>query len=66
MLERLTNMKTDKNFLMEDVYDYLMENGFNIGTNFRDEFPDSYIDSDKAVIYLKGSDKQYKLLIKEV
>jgi hypothetical protein len=58
--------KKEFHFLMEDVYDYLMENGFNIGTNFKDTFPDSYIDSEKAVIYLKGSEGNYKLLIKEI
>lgn len=40
------------NALMDDVYDYLMENGFNIGTNFVDEFPESWIDNDSGVIYL--------------
>jgi len=37
---------------MQDVYDYLMENGFSIGTNFVDEFPETWEDSENGVIYL--------------
>lgn len=39
-------------FLMSDVYDYLFENDFSIGTNFCEEFPASEIDEEKGVIYL--------------
>lgn len=45
-------MKTDKHFLMSDVYDYLFENDQSIGTNFCDEFPASDIDEENGVIYL--------------
>lgn len=45
-------MLTATSALMDDVYDYLMENDANIGTNFVDEFPESWIDNDNAVIYL--------------
>lgn len=38
--------------LMDDVYDYLMENDCFIGTNFVDEFPESWIDDENGVIYL--------------
>ena len=51
-------MKTTKHFLMEDVYDYVMENDFNIGTNFRDEFPESWIDSSKGIIYLAKDEQK--------
>ena len=45
-------MKTEQNFLMSDVYDYLFENPQFIGTNFCDEFPESYIDEDDGIVYL--------------
>jgi len=51
-------MKQDTHFLMSDTYDYLMENGQNIGTNFADEFPASWIDEASGTIYLaKEQDK---------
>lgn len=55
-------------FLMDDVYDYLMENEFNIGTNFVDEFPESWIDNENGVIYLaKNSGVAiYKLTLEKV
>jgi hypothetical protein len=37
---------------MSDVYDYLMENDQNIGTNFIDEFPATWVDDEKGIIYL--------------
>jgi hypothetical protein len=43
---------SNTSFLMQDVYDYLMENDFSIGTNFVDEFPKSWIDEENGVIYL--------------
>ena len=45
---------TNESALIEDVYDYLFENDFDIGTNFLDEFKDSYVDSANACIYLKS------------
>jgi hypothetical protein len=60
--------KSEYHFLMEDVYDYLMENYVNVGTNLKDAFPESWIDSDKATIYLASQDNKplYKLTIKEI
>ena len=60
-------MKTDKHFLMDDIYDYLMENKYNIGTNIREEFADCYIDCERAIIYLDGSKTlpKFKLTIEE-
>lgn len=53
--------------LMDDVYDYLMENDFSIGTNFVEEFPDSWIDCEAGVIYLaKGKTPAFKLTIEAV
>jgi hypothetical protein len=40
------------NFLMSDIYDYLMENEFSIGTNFVNEFPETWSDDEEGVIYL--------------
>lgn len=40
------------NALIDDVYDYLMENDASIGTNFVYEFPESWSDSDDGAIYL--------------
>jgi hypothetical protein len=45
-------MKTKAHFLMSDVYDYLMENDQSIGTNFIDEFPATWVDDEKGIIYL--------------
>ena len=42
--------------ILNDVYDYLFENDENIGTNFYDEFPSSWIDNDNAIIYLAKND----------
>jgi hypothetical protein len=47
---------TNESALMDDIYDYLFENDLNIGTNFVDEFPDSYVDTDNARIYLNGGE----------
>ena len=61
-------MKTDTNFLMSDVYDYLMENDFSIGTNFVDEFPESWSDEENGVIYLakKSGVALYKITMERV
>ena len=54
-------------FLMNDVYDYLMENEFSIGTNFVEEFPNTWIDEDEGVIYLsKDEAALYKITIQKV
>ena len=53
---------------MSDIYDYLMENEFNIGTNFLHEFPETWIDEENGVIYLaKKTDLAlYKISIEKV
>lgn len=45
---------TNESGLLNDIYDYIFENDFNIGTNFLEEFPDSFIDSANARIYLNS------------
>lgn len=40
--------------LLDDVYDYLFENSFNIDTNFIEAFPDAYVDRDKNQIILEN------------
>ncbi len=47
---------TNESALIDDVYDYLFENDHNIGTNFLNEFTDSFVDASNAKIYLLGSD----------
>lgn len=47
---------TNESTLMDDIYDYLFENTHNIGTNFLDEFPNSFVDASNARIYLNGSE----------
>ncbi len=47
---------TNESGLIEDVYDYLFENDFNVGVNFLQEFPDSYVDTANARLYLNGSE----------
>lgn len=55
-------------YLMSDVYDYLFENDFSIGTNFCDEFPDSAIDEEAGIIYLakKPGEFIYKIKMEKV
>lgn len=55
-------MRKYESDLINDVYDYLFENTHDIGTNFLDEFPDSYVDTGNACIYLE-SDKLGKFKI---
>jgi hypothetical protein len=45
---------TNESGLIEDIYDYLFENDFEVGTNFLDEFPNSFIDRANARIYLNS------------
>jgi len=54
--------------LMSDIYDYLMENEFNIGTNFLHEFPETWIDEENGVIYLakKNDLALYKITMERV
>jgi hypothetical protein len=42
--------------LIDDIYDYLYGNDTDIGTDFLREFPDSYVDTDNARIYLQGAE----------
>lgn len=47
---------TNESGLIDDIYDYLFENDTNIGVNFKTEFPESYVDTANARIYLQGGD----------
>ena len=60
-------MKTNKHFLMDDIFDYLMENDQTIGTNIREEFADCSIDFQKGIIYLRRSKTlpNFKITIEE-
>jgi hypothetical protein len=45
---------TNESGLIEDIYDYLFENDFEVGTNFLEEFPISFIDRANARIHLNS------------
>jgi hypothetical protein len=47
---------TNESALIDDVYDYIFGNEHNIGTDFISEFPNSYVDANKACIYLEGGE----------
>jgi hypothetical protein len=47
---------TNESGLIDDIYDYLFGNDTDIGTDFVREFPDSYVDTDNARIYLQGAE----------
>lgn len=53
-------MQNNTQALLNDVFDYLMENPFDIGTNFKDEFPNSYFDEKNKKIIL--IDKNYEFV----
>lgn len=41
---------TDEQALLNDVFDYLMENNHDIGTNFKEEFPNTCIKDDGIIL----------------
>jgi hypothetical protein len=45
-------MQNDKQALLNDIFDYLFENDFDIGTNFKNDFPKSYFDEKNNKIVL--------------
>lgn len=45
-------MQNDKQALLNDIFDYLFENYFNIGTSFKNNFPNSYFDESNNKIVL--------------
>ena len=51
-----SNKQSDQELksLLDDVYDYLFENSFNIDTNFIEEFPDAYVDRENNKIILEN------------
>jgi len=59
--------KKDTYFLANDVYDYLMENGQNM-MNMVDEFPNSWVDCEKSIIYLaRDEDKPiFKITVSKI
>ena len=48
-------------FLMEDVFDYLMERDEHIGTNFLEHFNKSFIDANGDVILVGENSAKYRL-----
>ena len=57
----------EKNFIAEQIYDFLMENSYT-RLDFVKNFPESYLDYKDGVVYLEGSDslKSYKLTLEEI
>lgn len=53
---------SDLEFYMEDICDYLMENDFNIGTNFKEEFPNSV--AHNGIIELKDENYKTKYILR--
>ena len=50
---------TDEQALLNDIFDYLMENNHDIGTNFKDEFPNSYITrAGDEIVLLNAKDEE--------
>lgn len=50
---------TDEQALLNDVFDYLMENNHDIGTNFKEEFPNSYITrAGDEIVLLNAKDEE--------
>jgi hypothetical protein len=45
-------MQNDKQALLNDIFDYLFENYFDIGTDFKNNFPKSYFDEKNNKIVL--------------
>lgn len=57
----------EKQFLAQEVYDFLMENSYT-RLDFVKNFPDSYLDYTEGAVYLEGSSslKSYKLTLEEI
>lgn len=49
--------------IIGDVYDLIFRNDHHIGTDFVEDFKDSYIDHDNARIYLKNDNEEYVINI---
>ena len=50
---------TDEQALLNDIFDYLMENNHDIGTNFKEEFPNSYITrAGDEIVLLNAKDEE--------
>jgi hypothetical protein len=49
--------------IIGDIYDLIFRNYHHIGTDFVEDFKDSYIDSDNARIYLKNDHEEYVINI---
>jgi hypothetical protein len=45
-------MQNNTQALLNDIFDYIMENDYNIGTNFRAEFPNTYFDEENEQIVI--------------
>lgn len=52
-------MQNDKQALLNDIFDYLFENYFDIGTDFKNNFPKSYFDEKNSKIVLIDENNKF-------
>lgn len=49
--------------LVDQVYDLLFNNSFNVDIDFSEEFPDSYVDGDKNQIVFENETQRLVLTL---
>lgn len=54
---------TNESALIEDIYDHLFRNYYDIGTDFVSEFQDSFVDTENNLIRLKNNNEEYVIRI---
>ena len=52
-------MQNNTQALLNDIFDYIMENDYNIGTNFREEFPNTYFDEKNEQIIILDKNNEF-------
>ena len=55
--------KDDMIACLNDIYDLMVGNVHNVGTDYGNEMPNSYVDEDEMAIHIKGGDTHYVLKI---
>lgn len=60
---REINHYTNESALIEDIYDHIFGNDFDIGTDFISEFKDSFVDTANARIHLRNDNEEYIIRI---
>jgi hypothetical protein len=52
-------MQNNTQALLNDIFDYIMENEYDIGTNFRVEFPNTYFDEKNEQIIILDKNNEF-------